>query len=180
VKARPRELTFSEALACVYCGLSFEELAPRLFSFNSPYGACPDCTGLGVKIEIDPWKVIPDRSSRSRTARSCPWSKALGGGRYPSMNPYYMQQVEKLLRSRRVKLSTPIDKMPPGLAADAALRRRQQAEVHLRIAQPDTVELRDAVRGRRQQPAAPPQRDLVRVRQGRDREVHVGDDLQDL
>jgi excinuclease ABC subunit A len=57
-----RELTFSEAFACVYCGLSFEELAPRLFSFNSPYGACPACSGLGEKIEIDPWKVIPDRS----------------------------------------------------------------------------------------------------------------------
>src|SRR5579863_7112069 len=52
-----REITFSEALACVYCGLSFEELAPRLFSFNSPYGACPACSGLGEKIEIDPWKV---------------------------------------------------------------------------------------------------------------------------
>jgi len=110
-----RELTFSESLACVDCGLSFEELAPRLFSFNSPYGACPDCTGLGVKIEIDPWKVIPDRSKSIEDGAIVPWSKALGGGRYPSMNPYYLQQVEKLLRSRRVKLSTPVDKMPPDL-----------------------------------------------------------------
>ena len=110
-----RELTFSESLACVYCGLSFEELAPRLFSFNSPYGACPDCTGLGVKIEIDPWKVIPDRSKSIEDGAIVPWSKALGGGRYPSMNPYYLQQVEKLLRARRVKLSTPVDKMPPDL-----------------------------------------------------------------
>jgi excinuclease ABC subunit A len=109
----PREITFSEKLACVYCGLSFEELAPRLFSFNSPYGACPDCTGLGVKIEIDPWKVIPDRSKSIEDGAIVPWSRNLGGGRYPSMNPYYMQQVEKLLRSRRVKLSTPIEKMPP-------------------------------------------------------------------
>ena len=111
----PRELTFSESLACVYCGLSFEELAPRLFSFNSPYGACPDCTGLGVKIEIDPWKVIPDRSKSIEDGAIVPWSKSLGGGKYPSMNPYYMQQVEKLLRSRRVKMSTPVDKMPPDL-----------------------------------------------------------------
>jgi excinuclease ABC subunit A len=116
-KAAPaaRELTFSEQLACVYCGLSFEELAPRLFSFNSPYGACPDCTGLGVKIEIDPWKVIPDRSKSIEDGAIVPWSKSLGGGKYPSMNPYYMQQVEKLLRSRRVKLSTPLDKMPADL-----------------------------------------------------------------
>jgi excinuclease ABC subunit A len=113
--APSREITFSEQLACVYCGLSFEELAPRLFSFNSPYGACPDCTGLGVKIEIDPWKVIPDRSKSIEDGAIVPWSKALGGGKYPSMNPYYMQQVEKLLRSRRVKTSTPLDKMPPDL-----------------------------------------------------------------
>ncbi len=116
-KAAPaaRELTFSEQLACVDCGLSFEELAPRLFSFNSPYGACPDCTGLGVKIEIDPWKVIPDRTKSLDDGAIVPWSKALGGGKYPSMNPYYMQQVEKLLRSRRVKMSTPLEKMPDGL-----------------------------------------------------------------
>ncbi len=113
--APPREVTFSEQLACVYCGLSFEELAPRLFSFNSPYGACPDCTGLGVKIEIDPWKVIPDRSKSIEDGAIVPWSKALGGGKYPSMNPYYMQQVEKLLRSRRVKTTTPLDKMPSDL-----------------------------------------------------------------
>ena len=111
----PKEVTFSESLACVACGLSFEELAPRLFSFNSPYGACPDCTGLGVKIEIDPWKVMPDRSKSIEDGAIVPWSKSLGGGKYPSMNPYYMQQVEKLLRSRRVKLSTPIEKMPPDL-----------------------------------------------------------------
>ncbi|MBC5810459.1 MAG: excinuclease ABC subunit UvrA, partial [Candidatus Eremiobacteraeota bacterium] len=112
-KAPARELTFSEQLACVYCGLSFEELAPRLFSFNSPYGACPECTGLGVKIEIDPWKVIPDRSKSIEDGAIVPWSKSLGGGRYPSMNPYYLQQVEKLMRSRRVKMSTPIEKLLP-------------------------------------------------------------------
>ena len=117
VKAEPaaRELTFSESLACVECGLSFEELAPRLFSFNSPYGACADCTGLGMKIEIDPWKVIPDRTKSIADGAIVPWSKSIGGGKYPSMNPYYLQQVEKVLRSRRVKLSTPLDKIPPDL-----------------------------------------------------------------
>jgi len=107
-----RELTFSEAFACVYCGLSFEELAPRLFSFNSPYGACPGCTGLGEKIEIDPWKVMPDRSKSIEQGAIVPWSKNIGSGRFPSMNPYYMQQVERMLRGRRVKASTPINKLP--------------------------------------------------------------------
>ena len=106
-----RESTYSEAFACVYCGLSFEELAPRLFSFNSPYGACPGCSGLGEKIEIDPWKVIPDRSKSIEDGAIVPWSKSIGSGRFPSMNPYYMQQLERVLRKYRVKLSTPVNKL---------------------------------------------------------------------
>jgi excinuclease ABC subunit A len=111
----PQELTFSEAFACAHCGLSFQELEPRLFSFNSPFGACPACSGLGVKIEIDPWKVIPDRTKSIADGAIVPWSKSLGGGRFPSMNPYYLQQVERVLRSRRVKTTTPIENMPPDL-----------------------------------------------------------------
>ncbi|MBV9149771.1 MAG: excinuclease ABC subunit UvrA [Candidatus Eremiobacteraeota bacterium] len=107
-----RELTFSEAFACVYCGLSFEELAPRLFSFNSPYGACPTCSGLGERIEIDPWKVIPDRTKSIQEGAIVPWSRSIGSGRFPSVNPYYMQQLERVLRGRRVRTSTPIEKMP--------------------------------------------------------------------
>ncbi|MGZ3516765.1 MAG: excinuclease ABC subunit UvrA [Vulcanimicrobiaceae bacterium] len=107
-----RELTFSEAFACVYCGLSFEELAPRLFSFNSPYGACPGCSGLGEKIEIDPWKVIPDRNKSIDDGAIMPWSKTLGTGRFPSMNPYYLQQLERVLKRYRVKMSTPVKNMP--------------------------------------------------------------------
>ncbi len=112
VLAGERELTFSEAFACVYCGLSFEELAPRLFSFNSPYGACPECSGLGEKIEIDPWKVLPDRSKSIADGAIVPWSRNLGSGRYPSMNPYYLQQLERVLRKHRLKMTTPIDAMP--------------------------------------------------------------------
>ncbi len=111
VLAGEREITFSEAFACVHCGISFEELAPRLFSFNSPYGACPACTGLGEKIEIDPWKVIPDRSKSIADGAIAPWSKSLGGGRFPSMNPYYLQQLERVLRKHRVKMTTPIDQL---------------------------------------------------------------------
>jgi excinuclease ABC subunit A len=109
VIADNKELTFSEAFACVYCGLSFEELAPRLFSFNSPYGACPACSGLGEKIEIDPWKVIPDRSKSIANGAIVPWSRTLGSGRYPSMNPYYLQQLERVLRRYRAKMTTPVE-----------------------------------------------------------------------
>jgi excinuclease ABC subunit A len=109
------ETTYSEAFACAYCGISFQELEPRLFSFNSPFGACTACSGLGVKIEIDPWKVIPDRTKSIADGAIVPWSKSLGTGRYPSMNPYYNQQLERVLRSRRVKTTTPLEKMPPDL-----------------------------------------------------------------
>jgi excinuclease ABC subunit A len=60
------ELVFSELYACPSCGFSFEELSPRLFSFNSPYGACQACDGLGTKLEIDPDLVVPDRRRSGR------------------------------------------------------------------------------------------------------------------
>ncbi len=109
------EATFSESFACASCGISFQELEPRLFSFNSPYGACPACSGLGEKIEIDEWKVIPDRTKSIRDGAIVPWSKNLGTGRFPSTNPYYMQQVERLLRSRRAKVTTPVEELPEDL-----------------------------------------------------------------
>ena len=56
------EELFSKKLACLHCNLSYPEIQPRIFSFNSPYGACPECTGLGVKMEFDPDLIIPDKS----------------------------------------------------------------------------------------------------------------------
>ncbi|MGB3341394.1 MAG: excinuclease ABC subunit UvrA [bacterium] len=54
-------ITFSQKLACIHCGISYPNIAPRMFSFNSPYGACPTCDGLGTKMEIDPDKVVPNK-----------------------------------------------------------------------------------------------------------------------
>jgi len=70
------ELIFSQNFACVECGISFEEISPRMFSFNSPFGACPDCTGLGTKMEIDPDLVIPDRSKSVAGGAIAPWNKS--------------------------------------------------------------------------------------------------------
>jgi excinuclease ABC subunit A len=56
-----KTVRFSQKLACIYCGISYPEIAPRMFSFNSPYGACPTCDGLGTKMEIDPDKIIPNK-----------------------------------------------------------------------------------------------------------------------
>ncbi len=67
------ELLFSEHFACVYCGISLGEIAPRTFSFNSPYGACPECTGLGCKLEIDPNLVVPDKRLSLDEGAIQPW-----------------------------------------------------------------------------------------------------------
>ncbi len=67
-------LTFSEHLACSHCGLSFEELAPRNFSFNSPYGACERCDGLGTRFEVDPELVVPDNDLSLADGAIAPWT----------------------------------------------------------------------------------------------------------
>jgi len=69
-------LTFSQHLACTHCGLSFDELAPRNFSFNSPYGACPTCNGLGTRFEVDPELVVPNGDLSVREGALSPWSGA--------------------------------------------------------------------------------------------------------
>lgn len=70
------ELTFSEQFACVHCGISLEEINPRTFSFNSPYGACPQCAGLGVNRKVDPDLVIPDKSKSLAEGAIAPWGKS--------------------------------------------------------------------------------------------------------
>ncbi len=69
---------FSEKMACTHCGISFSALAPRDFSFNSPYGACPTCTGLGTRFEVDPDLVVPDPSLSLAQGALAPW----GGARF--------------------------------------------------------------------------------------------------
>ncbi len=69
-------ITFSQHLACTHCGISFEDPSPRNFSFNSPYGACPECTGLGTKFEVDPELVVPDPGKSLSEGALAPWSGA--------------------------------------------------------------------------------------------------------
>ena len=69
------EILFSERFACAHCGISFNELEPRSFSFNSPHGACPDCDGLGVRMEFDPELIVPDPDRTLAGGAIAPWSK---------------------------------------------------------------------------------------------------------
>jgi len=92
------ELLFSEHFACVHCGLSLGEIAPRTFSFNSPHGACPACTGLGVKLEIDPELVIPNKELSIAQGAIRPWQ----------FHNWYLYEVESLARSNGFSLKTPL------------------------------------------------------------------------
>jgi excinuclease ABC subunit A len=74
--AQPETLTFSQHLACPVCGTSYDELAPRNFSFNSPYGACPRCDGLGTRYEVDPELVVPDPDLSLDDGAVAPWGGA--------------------------------------------------------------------------------------------------------
>ena len=98
--------TFSELNACLDCGLSFDELKPRSFSFNSPYGACPTCSGLGQLYFFDEDLVIPDKTL---PLRECihPWRRA---GHNAIM--YYNALLEQIAKQYKVKLSTPWEKLP--------------------------------------------------------------------
>ncbi|UCD55906.1 MAG: excinuclease ABC subunit UvrA [Candidatus Omnitrophota bacterium] len=99
-------ILFSEKNACVNCGLSFEELAPRMFSFNSPYGACRVCGGLGNKMEIDPELVIPNKS-RPLIEAIEPWRR---GGK--GLILYFRRYLRSLARDLDFDVYTPFNKLP--------------------------------------------------------------------
>ena len=87
------ELLFSERFACVHCGVSLGEIEPRTFSFNSPHGACPTCTGLGYKLEIDPALIIPNRDLPLGGGAVMPWSRS------GSSSPWYSSLLESLAKA---------------------------------------------------------------------------------
>jgi excinuclease ABC subunit A len=95
------ELLFSEHFACVHCEISLGEIAPRTFSFNSPHGACPACTGLGFKLEIDPDLIMPDRNL----------SISQGGIKPYQTQYWYFYRLEDVAREHGFSLNTPINKL---------------------------------------------------------------------
>ena len=98
------ELLFSEKHACPYCGFSIGELEPRLFSFNSPYGACPDCDGLGAKLEVDPDLVIPNDELTLREHAIAPWE--------PQSSQYYPQLLEAVCHHYGIDMDVPVKDLP--------------------------------------------------------------------
>ena len=101
-----RQITYSELNACEHCGISFDELKPRSFSFNSPFGACPTCGGLGAIYYFDEDLVVPDKTL---PLRECihPWRRA---GHMAIM--YYNEILARIAKQYKVKLDTPYEKLP--------------------------------------------------------------------
>jgi len=108
-KIKSEDLIFSEHFACEECGISLPELEPRLFSFNSPYGACPDCQGLGAKLEVDPKLVIPNSNLTLAEGAIFPWAHA---SHKIGRQGYFWWQLQELAKKYDFSLDVPIKELP--------------------------------------------------------------------
>jgi excinuclease ABC subunit A len=106
-RAAAEERLFSEHAACVDCGISLGEIAPRNFSFNSPHGACPECTGLGVKMELDPELVIPNKNLTIAEGAIQPWARA------SVTSTWYMRLLEAVAEKHGFSIHTPVRQLRP-------------------------------------------------------------------
>jgi len=111
----PERLIFSSRFACPVSGFTIDEIEPRLFSFNAPQGACPQCDGLGTQIFFDPELVVPDERLSLREGAIAPWSRT------QTPSPYYAQTLEAIARHYKASMTTPWKDLAPKVR-DAILR----------------------------------------------------------
>ncbi|AXH99882.1 excinuclease ABC subunit UvrA [Sporosarcina sp. PTS2304] len=97
------ELFFSEHHACPLCGFSIGELEPRMFSFNSPFGACPECDGLGMKLEVDPELVIPNGDLTLKEHAIAPWE--------PTSSQYYPELLATVAKHYKIAMDVPVSEL---------------------------------------------------------------------
>ena len=119
-KSGEKEHTYSEHLACHDCNLSFEELEPRSFSFNSPFGACEECSGIGTKLEVDEELIIPDDSISINEGAIAPWAGA----------EYFLRLLEALALELKFSLDNPWKKL--SVKAKEAIMNGFDYEVHVK------------------------------------------------
>jgi len=100
----PERIIFSSRFACPVSGFTIDEIEPRLFSFNNPFGACPQCDGLGTEYFMDPDLVVPDEDLSLRDGAIAPWSR--------STSPYYQQTLESIAKHYKFSMSTPWSSLP--------------------------------------------------------------------
>lgn len=97
------DILFSENFACPECGIAIEEISPRLFSFNAPYGACPACTGLGANLEVDVDLILPSRKLSLNEGAVAPWAK--------SQSNYYPSMLQAVSQALGFTMDTPLDQL---------------------------------------------------------------------
>ncbi|SHE69440.1 Excinuclease ABC subunit A [Ruegeria intermedia] len=103
-EGEPERITFSENFACPVSGFTIPEIEPRLFSFNAPFGACPDCDGLGVELFFDERLVVPDQTLKLYDGALAPWRKG--------KSPYFLQTIEAIARHYEFDKNTPWKDLP--------------------------------------------------------------------
>jgi excinuclease ABC subunit A len=118
-----KERSYSEHMACADCELSFEELEPRSFSFNSPFGACAECGGIGTKLEVDEELIIPDDSISIYEGAIAPWSSG-------NVNEYFQRLLQGLATDVKFSLETPWKKLSE--KAREAIINGYEYEVHVK------------------------------------------------
>ena len=157
--------TYSERFACLHCGISMPELEPRIFSFNSPHGACPRCTGLGSQMEIDPDLVVPDAVAVGRRGRD----PAVVERRVDVLRPDHAGDRRALRDRPRGALAGPAR----GAAGPVPVRHGRRPDLR-HVPQPDGAQalVHDHLRGHRPEPRAALQGDRLRLVAREDRGVH--------
>ncbi|MDY6039499.1 MAG: excinuclease ABC subunit UvrA, partial [Elusimicrobiaceae bacterium] len=115
VEKNPVDFTYSESNACAHCGIGFSELEPRLFSFNSPYGACPECNGLGVKIEVAENLVVPNPTISINEGAIAAWDNPVTTRTHRwknSWSEYYYDILRQVCRRNKINMNTPWRDLP--------------------------------------------------------------------
>ncbi len=105
-KGRPERIIFSEKFACPVSGFTIDEIEPRLFSFNNPFGACPECDGLGTKLSFEPALVVPDDSLSLREGAILPWART------GASSPYYAQALKAICKHYGASFEAPWRELP--------------------------------------------------------------------
>ena len=168
------ERRYSERYSCPYDGFMMEELEPRNFSFNSPHGACPSCTGLGTQLVIEPDLVIPDRSKSIQTGALVPWAKM------PTDASWRLKILEAICERTRLGLPG-ADPRPAARGGQVpALRRQGRAGRRPLPPRAGREHVQRDVRGRHHEPRPALPRDRLGLRPQRAREVHGQQAVPDL
>jgi len=109
------DMLFSGKMSCIHCGISFEEQEPRMFSFNSPYGACPRCTGLGFKLELAPELVVPDPSKSISQGALSPFGKPERNFRHNKSESWFWERFRNFAEEHNIDMNIPYSKLDDNL-----------------------------------------------------------------